>query len=188
MPRPYVLISAPRPELEAQARHLADHAQRAGWTLTRLDPGVWLGTPGGGERVVVRMGPWRLIGRVIPRRAPRITASETDPHRFEHGLLARFWGAYVGVRVGTCGATALLRDVGGGLDCVIWDDAGLTLAASAPPAWLKPGRAGWRIAWPRVGAALHDPLSVWDDLLLDGPVAVGPVSYTHLTLPTKRIV
>ncbi|WAC61368.1 asparagine synthase C-terminal domain-containing protein [Brevundimonas sp. SL130] len=187
MPSPYVLISAPQPALEARARHLADRAQRAGWTLSRLDPGVWLATPGGGEPAVVRVGPWRLIGRVIPRRAPRFAAAETDPHRFEHGLLARFWGAYVGVRVGTCGATALLRDVGGGLDCVVWEDAGLTLAASAPPAWLEPARSGWRIAWPRVGAALHDPLSVWEDLLLDGPVAVGPGALQPLPLTQPPI-
>ena len=31
-------------------------------------------------------------------------------------------------------------------------------------------------------------VQVWDGIRLEDDVFVGPVSYTHLTLPTKRIV
>lgn len=189
MPAPYVLISAPRPELEARALHLADQGRRAGWILTRLDPGVWLGAPAGRAAAVVRVGPWRLIGRVIPRRSPAFARPDVDPHPFERGLLARFWGSYIAVSAGAYGASGLMRDVGGGLDCIAWQQDGLTLAASAPQSWLDHARSGWRIAWPRVGAALHDPLSVWEELLLDGPVAVGPGALQPLPLgrPQSRL-
>ena len=66
----------------------------------------------------------------------------------------------------------------------------LTPRVNGLPRYDKPPLVYWLMgfgyAWP--GREVWDPLGSWSARLPSALATVGPVSYTHLTLPTKRIV
>ena len=185
----YLIVSrGPASAASARADTLRSQAITAGMTVSDLGDRAWLAVEGPSPPATLLVGAWRLIGQVF-HREHRIVRPDTDqePWSYERKLLARFWGRFVGVRLSGEGEVAeILRDPCGGLDCIAWEDDGLTIVASAVPGWLPVPRS-WSIAFDRVAQALHDPLLVWEDLLLDGPVAIlpGTVQPAPLkTLPT----
>ncbi len=171
--------------VNARADALRDRAVAAGMTVSSLGERTWLAVDGPSPPATLVVGGWRLIGQVF-HREHRIVRTDTDqePWSYERKLFARFWGRFVGVRISAQGEVAeILRDPCGGLDCIAWEDDGLTIVASAVPAWLPVPRS-WCIAFDRVAQALHDPLLVWEDLLLDGPVAIFPGTIQPAPLET----
>ncbi len=187
----YLIVShAEGRELEARAAGLKARAADAGMTVSDLGERVWLAVRGPRPPATVVVGTWRLVGQ-IHHREHRVLDPDTDrePWSYERKLLARFWGRFVGVLISGDGeVAAILRDPCGGLDCVAWEDEGLTLVASFVPDWLPIPKA-WSIAFDRVAHALHDPLLVWEDLLLDGPIAVRPgtVQPARLAIPAASL-
>ncbi|CAN5310125.1 lasso peptide isopeptide bond-forming cyclase [soil metagenome] len=182
----YLLVSHARGPLPAfRSKALKVRAAEAGMTVSALSDRVWLAVCGPGAPGVVTVGAWRLIGDVHNReRRPLDASTNAEPWSYERKLVARFWGRFVGVLIGGDGdPKALLRDPCGGLDCLAWEDEGLVFAASFIPDWLALP-ASWRIDEERVAQALHDPLLVWDNLLIDGPVAVRPGTVQPLPLET----
>lgn len=182
----YLIVSHPRgPVHEARSRALRVKALKAGMTVSDLGDRIWLGVMGPGAPAVVTVGAWRLIGDVHDREHYTSDPStDQEPWSYERKLLRRFWGRFVGLLVtGGGDLSALLRDPCGGLDCMAWDDEGLTLVGSFVPDWLSLP-AGWRIDYRRVAQALHDPLLVWETLLLDGPVSIRPGTVQSMPLET----
>ena len=64
------------------------------------------------------------------------------------------------------------------------DAAAVLVELLKPGAWIPPGHARWL---PVIEALLEAFLRHFDRAVLD-ELLEHPVSYTHLTLPTKRIV
>ena len=161
----------------------ADHAhslrhQAAGHGLDIVDLSscCWVGLGGPRPPSMLKVGPWILIGDIIPRRhAPVHRISADDPDAYEKKLLARYWGRYLGVRLAPSGEVVeALRDPSGALECARWSHQGLTFLASDIPDWLvKRTRPPWRIAFDRLAAALPAP-HLASDLFLDGPEAMAP--------------
>ena len=61
--------------------------------------------------------------------------------------------------------------------------------AERPTHWVEEGRFGAFRAWLRLDLLPHGAGSqAVPRFVVHGPLGLGPVSYTHLTLPTKRIV
>lgn len=126
-----------------------------------------------------------LVGDVLHRERRILDpAADETPFSYERKLMARFWGRFVGVQIrGDGTAAALLRDPSGALDCLAWSDGGLTVVASTAPDWLIASlRPAWSVNFNRVHRALHDPLAVWGELLLDGPTPVLPGAIQPLPL------
>lgn len=170
-------LSADGPVPRARLARLRSEAEAAGMAIRDLSPVTWLAVSGAAKPPVLAVGAWSLIGDVLNRNVPPVgRVADDDPHVYEKKLIARFWGRYIGVRLDGDGRpAAILRDVSGALDCVVWTAGGLTLVASEPPDWLAADlRAGWRIDPDRVEAALHDPYGAAGDLLLAGPASVTP--------------
>lgn len=168
-------------------------ARTAGLDVSDLSPRTWTGRSQSNTLSIVQAGPWHLIGRVLnrERRVPAPSADE-DPLGYERKLISRFWGRFLGVRLQADGQVgAMLRDPSGGLDCIAWAQGDLTVITSFCPAWLFDGQnhSGWRISFDRVAQALHNPLHVWEDLLIDGPMAIlpGTVQPVPLNLPATPI-
>lgn len=175
----YLLVAAAAESAsESAARTLRVLAHARGMRLETLAPDVWIATGGPRPPRIVRVADWRLIGDVLDRRRTALSAAPVldDEHSFERGMTRRFWGRYVGARLGgASGVGALLRDPSGALECVSWEWKGLTLVASDASDWLVSAtRPAWRIAYDRVAHALQDPLGSWAYPLLDGPMVVAP--------------
>jgi len=154
-------------------------------TVRTLSPSTWLATSGPRRPKVLAVGSWLLVGDVFDRR--RHFASDEpvleDAHLFERKMIRRFWGRYVGVRLGPDGdLVAVLRDPSGALECLTWSAGGLLFAASDAPAWLVAAvRPDWRLALDRIASALADPLNSWGACLIDGPNLLTPGVLADLT-------
>lgn len=174
----FVLIGAIKDSAgHEMASRLRTVATSRGLSPVNVAASAWFVCEGPQPLQQRQVGAWTLLGRVIDRkRAPIRRTSDADPHAYEKKLLARFWGGYVGVRFDTSGLpAAVLRDPSGALDCAAWGDGGLVVIASHLPDWLiSTLRPDWEIAYERVHAALHDPLSALGELLLDGPRSILP--------------
>jgi asparagine synthase (glutamine-hydrolysing) len=165
------------PEAAARSRALRDLAGERGLGIVPLEPASWMATAGPRHPTLTRAGAWTLIGDVLDRRGPDLSGvGPHDPLAFEKKLTARFWGRFIGVRLGGARPPfAVLRDPSGGLECVVWRQDGLTLIASFAPAWLVEHlRPPWRIDRDRLARALVDPLAATGPLILDGPTALEP--------------
>lgn len=187
----YLIVSwGPASAANASADALRTRAVAAGMTVSNLGGRTWLAVAGPSSPAILPVGTWRLIGQVF-HREHRVIRTDTDqePWSYERKLLARFWGRFVGVRISGEGEVAeILRDPCGGLDCFAWKASGLMFIASAVPDWLRlPG--SWSIAFDRVAEAIHDPLLVWEGLLLDGPIAIlpGTIQPAHLETPPTAL-
>lgn len=174
----YVLISSDPngPGLDL-SQDLRRRCVAAGWSVVDLSPAVWVGLVGPHPPGRLGVGGWTLIGDVLPRRRPAFPpAVADDPLEYERKLVARFWGRYVGAQFAADGQLrALLRDPSGALECIVWEQDGLRIAASGVADWLMDRLAPcWRPDLERLGMAMQDPLVSADWLLLDGPVSVAP--------------
>lgn len=184
----FILVSrsgsnSTEPELSQRLRMAA---QSAGLSVSFLTPVTWLVRTGPCRPDITNFGPWVLVGNAINRQNPSISppASSGDELDYERKLLARVWGRYVGLRFAPGGSLcSVLRDPSGAMDCVIWEQAGLTIVASFLPGWLiHTIRPGWSINFERVAQCLRRPLLTTGQLMLDGPVAVLPGSLQSLPL------
>lgn len=170
---------------------LRQAAARHGMAIQTLAPCAWLGLCGPRPPKLLSVGGWLLIGDVFDRRphegtAPPVIAGD---HAYEVGMMKRFWGRYVGVRLNRRGqAEAVMRDPSGAVECLVWSQDGLSLIASSLPDWLiKETRPRWRVCMDRVADALADPIGSWAASLLDGPTALLPGTLRTLqTLPPDR--
>lgn len=185
----YVLVCRPHDEgamLERSAV-LAAKARQQGYAVQDLNPHAWFGALGPNPPKRMQVGGWTLIGDVINRRSPHIpSCSDSDQWNYERKLVARFWGRFVGVLFGSKDQpTAFLRDPSGAMECVVWQDRGLTIACSSAEAWLLPPVGVWRIDHDRVSDALHDLIAPTGPLMLDGPIALQPGSIQPLPLPQR---
>lgn len=175
----YLLVSrdAQNESARALAAELAFQAVEQGFSVTDLNPQVWLATRGPHPPGVLHVGGWALIGDVFDRRRPELPVIQRDdPWSYERKMVARLWGRYVGVQIGpdrqVC---ALLRDPSGALECVSWSQRGLTFACSSAQDWLLTSlRPDWRINVHRLAQAFHGALAGTGCLILDGPVALEP--------------
>ncbi len=175
----YVIVS--RTNEDGAASEVSDglrrRAEAQGWRVSDLSARAWLAMAGPRPPRTVNAGAWILIGDVIPRERPRSTEIPTHlPLAFERKLMARFWGRYVGCRLDATGRVdGVMRDPSGAFDCIHWPDQGCVIVTSSLPEWLEAALPeGWSFAIDRIAAALRHPLSVWSDILLDGPTSVGP--------------
>lgn len=185
----YLLVShAPGDEAAASlSGALARLAVREGFATSVLNPHAWLASRGAHPPSVVQVGPWTLIGDVFNRRAPALHAIDRDdPLDYERKLVARFWGRFVGVMFGRGDRPlALLRDPSGALECVTWEQDGLTFVASSLEAWLVERlRPGWSLNPGRLAQALEDLVAPTGPLAIDGPTALEPG--TVQSLPPTR--
>ena len=185
----YLLVSIDpdRPEARPLSAELARLARNEGLSITDLAETSWLATGGPNPPSLRWIGGWTLIGDVIHRHRPRFPAErDRDPWDYERKMFARLWGRFIGAQFGRGGRLdALLRDPSGALDCIAWEQDGLTLASGHAPDWLVARlRPDWRIHVDRLGQALHDPLAGAGGLLLDGPVSVAPGTVQPLPLST----
>lgn len=183
----YLIVASNDPDGAAEPRSdaLAALARSHGLTIRRLNESCWLATGGPNPARCHQVGPWTLIGDVLNRNRPRLPhGGPDDPWDYERKMLARFWGRFVGVRFGPRRQLeALLRDPSGALECVVWEQDGLTLICSHARNWLLDHlRPDWRINVERLTEALHDPLAGSGALLIDGPVAVSPGTVQPLPL------
>ncbi|CAN5259559.1 lasso peptide isopeptide bond-forming cyclase [soil metagenome] len=183
----YLLVSrAPGDTVaEAMSRALSDEARRHGLVVSQMNPHAWLAVRGPAPPRKLDVGGWTLIGDVFDRRSAYLPASRaTDPWDYERKMIARFWGRYVGVLFGANDQiSALLRDPSGALDCVCWQQDGLTVVASSAEDWLLSRlRPGWRINIGRVARALHDVVADAGPLMIDGPTALQPGTIQPLPL------
>lgn len=190
----FVLVIRHPDDARAQAlsAELRAEADAVGDRVLDLNPCAWLALGGPHRPSVRRVGGWTLIGDVFDRRSPGLPATSAgDPWDYERKLVARLWGRYVGVRFGDrFQASALLRDPSGALECVVWQQDGLTLVAASAPDWLLARlRPAWRINLARVASALRDPVSAAGPLLLDGPLCLdaGTVQPLPLDQPPVAI-
>lgn len=165
-------------------------ARLAGMTVSSDDGFLWIATAGPFPPKISNLGCWTLIGDVFDRQ-PNAHPLETtqDSFDYERKLLRRIWGRFIGIRSdGMDRPDAVLRDPSGALECVAWEQNGLTILTSATPDWLiDTVRADWRIDFTRVETALRDPLLVSGDLLLDGPATIAPGSLQPLPLGRPAI-
>lgn len=158
--------------------------------VTDLSPDIWLATCGPRAPKTLIVGPWILIGDVFDRENVRLPADgPDDPYGYERKLMARLWGRFVGLRPGSADrADALLRDPSGALECIVWEQDGMTFVASAIPAWLIDNRRpAWRIDFGKVDEALRDPLLISGHLLLDGPIGILPGTVQPLPLTQAAV-
>lgn len=180
-----VVAREPDPQAGQAASDLRQAAGAHGLAVSDLSPLVWIGVAGPRPPARLTVGTWVLVGDVRHRER-RVVDPATDeaPFSYERKLMARFWGRFVGIQILADGrASALLRDPSGALDCVAWTDGGVTIVASTALDWLIARlRPGWSVDFDRVHAALHDPLTVWGDLLLRGPTPVLPGAIQPLPL------
>lgn len=183
----YLIVSRAPGDSRANraAKALRAGATANGMAVSSLSSQTWIGVTGPRPPARLTVGSWVLVGDVIHRER-RILDPATDetPFSYERKLMARFWGRFVGVQIrGDGRAAALLRDPSGALDCVAWSDGGLTVVASTAPDWLIASlRPAWSVNFNRVHRALHDPLAVWGELLLEGPTPVLPGAIQPLPL------
>jgi len=186
----YVLAACEAGDRDAlgRAATLRELAVSNGMTIHDLSDLVWLGTAGPRPPRLVPIGSWVLIGDVMDRRRTSGTAPPVwdDDHAYERKMIRRFWGRYIGIRLGSRGqAEAVLRDPSGALDCFIWTASALTIVASDAPDWLVSAtRPDWRINFDRIADALVDPLGSWARPLVDGPTGLLPGAL--LTLHDNR--
>ncbi len=184
----YLLASHdPRdPEGRARSKRLRERAAAAGMRLRDLSPACWLGLPNTRPPGLLGVGPWILIGDVFNREpGSRLTSEPADADGFDHKMMGRLWGRYVGVQtLGPGGAlSALLRDPSGALECIVWRQDGLTVAASDAFDWMIDAlRPAWRIDYRRLAQALRDPLQSTAPPPLDGVVTVAPGTLQPLPL------
>jgi len=174
----YLLVSLdPDGPADTPRLHALRHAARAaGLEVRDLSGRTWLASWGPAPVCTLTVGPWILMGEAFHRRqAPVWRVSSHDPLSYEKKLIARFWGAYIGLRLDKDGSLAtLLRDPSGALDCVYWRDGPLTVAASDIPdglASLIP--KNWTLDAARLEAVLREPYSTAGSLLLKGPTALN---------------
>jgi asparagine synthase (glutamine-hydrolysing) len=160
-------------------------AQRASLSVEDLSPCLWLAVAGPCRPRTLAVGPWTLIGDVFNRgQATRLTVDDRGREDYERKLFGRFWGRFIGLRTDTRGRlSAVLRDPSGALDCMAWEQDGLTLVASEPAAWLMEAlRPAWRIDYGRLARALRDPLMATGKPPLHGPTAILPGTLQPLPL------
>ncbi|WP_428979860.1 asparagine synthase-related protein [Brevundimonas naejangsanensis] len=166
------------PRARAQAMMLLQAAQAHGLPHRPMGRSGWLACGGPRPPRVVKAGLWTLIGDVFDRRQGPLSRFITGPddHACEQSIMRRFWGRYVGLRVGPNGRIAgLLRDPSGALECIAWEWRDLVVVSSDLPEWLVSlTRPDWRIAFDRVGRALQDPLGAWWETMIDGPTVLPP--------------
>lgn len=178
-----LLIVSHRPDADALARSRALRRQAGehGLIITDLSPQVWLGAYGPRPPRTLAVGAWTLIGDVFNRERNQFSPPPAA-NTYEHEMIARFWGRYVGARLNGRGELdAVLRDPSGAFECVTWGQEGLTLVLSETPEWLLQAlRPNWRVDYDRVSAVLQDPLSTWTGLSLKGPTALLPGAMLEL--------
>lgn len=174
----FLLVSHGETEASPRnSRRIRDRAVSEGLSPIDLSRTSWLALSGPRTQRTLVAGSWTLVGEVHDRRsASPGRVPDHELHSFEKKLLARFWGGFVGVRFDSKGGlAAILRDPSGAMDCALWQEDDLTLAGSDFPDWLvallKPS---WTINDARLHDVLLDPLLATGDLLLDGPISVGP--------------
>ncbi|KAK0342035.1 hypothetical protein LTR94_023884 [Friedmanniomyces endolithicus] len=156
------------------SRRLRQVAEAEGLRTSELSPLMWMATRGPRHAGVTQVGPWMLIGDVLNRRHPSFDDITDVVVSYERKIIARFWGRYIGLRCNSDGMPkAVLRDAVGAMDCVVWEDRGLTFIASEAPNWLlKTFPPQWSINFDRLAAGIHDPNLAHAHLFLDGPTAV----------------
>lgn len=174
----YVVVSTSA-DIGAQSlsAQLRRRCESAGWTTVDLSAAAWLALAGPHLPNQLAVGSWTLIGDVLHRRRPEFPAARRDdPWEYERKLMARFWGRYVGVQLGADGQVrSLLRDPSGAMECVVWEQDGLLIAASSMTDWLLSGLAiRWRPNHSKLGLAMRDPMSSADWVLMEGPATVAP--------------
>ena len=174
----FLLVSHGATEASTESsRRIRDRAVAEGLSPIDLSRTTWLALSGPRPQRIVVAGTWHLIGEVHDRRSASAGhVPDDDPHSYEKKLMARFWGGFVGVSFDSKGVlAAILRDPSGAMDCALWREDDLTLAGSDFPDWLialiKPS---WTINDARLHDVLIDPLLALGDLLLDGPISIGP--------------
>lgn len=182
----YIIVSAlPDQRSRALAQDLRRAAEAAGWSLDDLSSQTFIATMGPQPPQKTTVGGWLLFGDVLNRRDVVFPAPKaSDPYEYERKLVARFWGRYIGLSLGTDGqARFILRDPSGGLECVAWEQDGLSVVASTAAQWLV-GRLSppWSLDLARIGQAMRDPLISADWLLLAGPTVIPPGTVQPLPL------
>ncbi len=175
----YLIVSWPQDGAgEGTAARLRAAAVARGMNIEDLNAQTWLATGGPRPPRLTTVGSWRLVGDVFNRRRHFATPATVldDRLSFEQKIAGRFWGRYVGIRLGANGAVdALMRDPSGALECVCWTWGPVTLVASDATDWLVAlTRPDWRIDFARVAQGLRDPLSGWASSMLDGPTILAP--------------
>lgn len=185
----YLIVAAGPSDESGRALldELAQLARSNGMTVSMVNENAWLGTAGPNPAQRLRVGAWTLIGDVFNRQRPRVLQSRhDDPFDYERKLVARFWGRFIGIRFGADQRPdALLRDPSGAVECVAWNQDGLTLVCSQACDWLiERLRPNWRINVDRLASALHDPLAGGGSLLIDGPTALTAGTVQPLPLPS----
>ncbi len=184
----FILISRSSAEVGQPdlSQSLREAAQAAQMTVSFLTPAAWLVRCGPLQPKLVNFGPWTLVGEVINRQSAvaGVSSDQDDDLDYERKLLARVWGRYVGLRFAPGGTlSSLLRDPSGAMDCLVWEQSGVTVVASFIPDWLLRGlRPDWSINFKRLGQFIRRPLLTTGELMLDGPVAVLPGSVQSLPL------
>jgi len=183
----YVLVAlaSDAPQTLILSQNLAALAARQGLAVTDLNANAWLAVGGPHPPARRSVGAWTLIGDVITRHRPRFPPERpSDPWDYERKMMARLWGRYIGIRFGRDRRPdAVMRDPSGALDCVVWEQEGLTILTSQARDWLLDHlRPPWRVNVDRLAQALHDPLAGGGELLLDGPTAVTPGAVQPLPL------
>lgn len=181
----FVLVShAPEAAATTRSKALRRQADDQGLRIIDLSPQVWLGAYGPRPPRTLAVGAWTLIGDVFNRARHPFSPSPAGD-TYEHKMIARFWGRYVGARLNGRGELdAVLRDPSGAFECVTWRQGGLTLVVSETPEWLIQAlRPNWCVDYDRVRAVLQDPLSAWSELSLEGPTALLPGSLHELNGP-----
>ena len=167
---------------------LRERAIEKGLAIIDLSPGAWLGVFGPRPPRTLAVGSWMLVGDVFNRASHDAMSSAGDS--YEHKMMARFWGRYIGLRLDGQGAIdAALRDPSGALECATWSQSGVTFVTSEPPAWLFDlVLPEWSIRFERIRDLLQDTLSVWCELPIDGPMALVPGTCQPLRPPAPAIV
>ena len=186
----YLIVSGAdiTPNAHALAARVRHFAERSGMTISEVSGSTWIGTDGPNPPDQVAVGAWTLVGQVLNRENIRLPADDSDdPYLYERKLMMRFWGRYVGIRLGANGRiAAVLRDPSGALECIVWTHRDLTFVSSGLPAWLvEQLRPAWTIDYKRLGLTLRNPLLSAGALCLDGPTSIEPGTTRSLPLPGK---
>lgn len=182
----YLVVSCATDEASREtSSELRALAGAEGLSVSDLGASTWLAVGGPHPPSLRKIGAWFLIGDVFDRERASIPhVRNDDPAGYERKLVSRFWGRYVGVRLGREDEiSAVLRDPSGALECLAWRRDGLTIVASGAPDWLvRRLRPAWKVNIARLAQAMRDPLMSTGALLIDGPVAIDPGSVQSLPL------